>query len=93
MVSVVRFTVNYFTEPFLAGFYLQGVQHRSSRGGKVAYFRKAGGQSWIMLQMFTSSNFSRPLAISLVLWAEFIPTLYAHMEPRLIISVNQAVNS
>lgn len=70
MVSVVRFTVNYFTEHFalwtiffffLRGFYSQGLQHRVSWGvGGVAYFRKTRHQSWIVLQMFTSSNFSSP---------------------------------
>lgn len=60
MVSVVRFTVNDFTEQFFAWFYLQGLQHRVNWGGgaKVAYFRKSRDQSWIMLQMFTGSNFS-----------------------------------
>lgn len=66
MVSVVRFAVNNFREQFFVMYYLESSPCRSCAEGKkrkkekkkAAYFEKARGHSWIMLQMFTSSHFS-----------------------------------
>lgn len=71
MVSVVHFTVNYFREQFFLMYYLESLPCWSSWGEKAAYFVKARGHSWIMLQMFTSSNFSLSLSVLLALRAEF----------------------
>lgn len=66
MVSVVRFTrklfhgANFF---FFARFLFAGLTAPGQLGRgwqRVAYFSKTRDQSWIMLQMFTSSNFSSP---------------------------------
>lgn len=74
--------VNYLREQFFLMYYLESWPCRSSWGRRkerkkekkkngAAYFGKARGRSWIMLQMFTSSNFSLSPGVLLALRAEF----------------------